>query len=344
MSSALQWTFLAATLAPGLAKRAAKKAVTAAVPVPAVLTPSMLLYAAGSAVVGVVVLVAAFRGGPASAVGVAIVSAGATLLLRAHRSGAAVACSTFLAPPLADACSALGAHGTALVWPFSAVSAPFWGAFIGTTFAFWFCKFVLGKGTEASVREGEARKKDKIEAMMGAVLAYAAAEAAKPEGERGEVEAARLLGLLYDDTHEKKALEYGVDRELVARVKALFLEVAAAELRRAVEKTRKARDKLQKAGDESIDKEDGEYESGEKLHEAIEFASDAVRKLGRAAVDGALLRDARALEARVFTEQSKKYGDLVTLVRPVVPMILWGVFVTCLLSALRSKFHQIGAW
>ena len=69
------------------------------------------------------------------------------------------------------------------------------------------------------------------------------------------------------------------------------------------------------------------------------------KDLGRAfALERGVREEAEALRRLVYRDQSKNARELLRLMWPVLPHIIYATLIGMLHTALRSKFHQIGLW
>ena len=231
-----------------------------------------------------------------------------------------------------------------------------WCGFMVLLFLIWGKQF-FKSSTPKSILRDHANKKEDIEALSQAALAYTKEEMKKDEDERKLPEPTRLLQLLWDEVRMHRTTEYGIqkDAELTKKTTKMFKDVLALHIKETISLTQRSYDIRTKkeAGDDDEEmktlsaeevKKIFSHESGEKLNEQLEFAKKVEKDLGEEYVDKDLLEKGRLLARKVYLHQSKNIMSIFHLVRPVLLPTLLSIALGILVQLLRARFHQIGMW
>uniref|UniRef100_A0A7S4QJ93 ABC transporter n=1 Tax=Alexandrium monilatum TaxID=311494 RepID=A0A7S4QJ93_9DINO len=242
-----------------------------------------------------------------------------------------------MAPPAEQA-------GEMSIEVFSASTAAAWvTALVGISTLFA-VNFLL-RGKTAAVAEGDRRKREKYTELMAVVrqdveAKEAAAKAEDKEEAEDLPEAERIFELLWDDVKEAPTTSYGIppENEDVKFMESLLRRFLAKELADDVEKTREATSKP------IAELENGEYFSGEKLKEKIEFCEQVQKSLGKSFVDAEKLKEARDVVRLMASVQRKNLKSLLQLMYPILPLLLVAVPAQMIAEGLQSIYYMVARW
>lgn len=231
-----------------------------------------------------------------------------------------------------------------------------WMVICALMFALCWYSIVQNSDKAPAIESVRAKKRAEVEDLMRAVLAYTDAEETKRKENRKMPEARRLFHLLWDVVSEKRTTSFGIPQDscLNVRIEDLFVRVHKAELEQALERTRQALEF--RPMNYSEDCVNGgsitlnaltkleEYESGEKLKAAIDFAKEVKENLGERFSHLELELDAKNLLKGIAQETVKLPTAIWQFIGPLVPFFLLTVALDCAQSSMQAIFHCIGIW